>query len=733
MNAPQMSNPMFTSLEQKIGQWWHQILKQEMLKAGEEERVKAIEREDYYQGIPAITVVCDGGWSKRTHKHSYNALGGVGVIFGAETGKLLHIGVRNKHCVVCNSAQRQNRCPPNHDCFKNWNNSSQSMESDIILNGFLEAENEHGVRYMRVIADGDSSMYQTLLEKVPVWGTAIQKLECANHACKCLRVSLEKLVQEKRFYRGKGKLSNRNIVRLTTAVRCAIRMRSKDKNSNQLKHDIKNSILHVLGFHNRCSDFCKHRPIEKDIQNEIITEEDTLPTSNNSMDDIFETQCQYWNLPSKDEEENCRYSEKNIVELSEVSDIIRDVSVFLNRLADKSNRLLGNFTTNLAENWMSIRCKFDGGKNVNRCSRGSWHTRCYGGALRKNLGVSWSPVAFQTATTLQAGSFFQALYRKKSLKSRSDGNYRKSEKGKAVRRKRKLESMKNSTCKKARLDYGTPLDDTPDVSMSELENKCEQYLKDHVSKSEIEIQHIEQNSRRQSQSELWMKERRCRLTSSNFGKVFSRRLSNVSSCLVKTLLYNKFSGNINTVRGLAQEDDTILEYKNIKGNIQFQKVGLIISKDYPFLASSPDGMVKDNDEEGLVEIKNLLQNNRYTIKEAITKVPNFCLQNCDGTMHLKKNHEIYFQIQGQLNIIKKQWCDFILRRTKPYEIFIERIYRDEKLWETMLVKLKTFYMKFILPELACPRHNTVTGIRTPASPWVRISTYMTLYSNNLQV
>ena len=46
-------------------------------------------RKLYFIGVPSITVICDGGWSKRTHKHSYNAMGGVGVIIGSETKKTL--------------------------------------------------------------------------------------------------------------------------------------------------------------------------------------------------------------------------------------------------------------------------------------------------------------------------------------------------------------------------------------------------------------------------------------------------------------------------------------------------------------------------------------------------------------------------------------------------------------------------------------------------------------------
>jgi len=32
------------------------------------------------------------------------------------------------------------------------------MESDILLEGFLEAESTHGLHYMRIIGDGDPSV-----------------------------------------------------------------------------------------------------------------------------------------------------------------------------------------------------------------------------------------------------------------------------------------------------------------------------------------------------------------------------------------------------------------------------------------------------------------------------------------------------------------------------------------------------------------------------------------------
>ena len=80
-----------------------------MLQAGKEEKQRAIKNNEYHQNVPSITVIVDGGWSKRSHKHSYNVNSGVGVIFGAATKKLLYMGVKNKYCAVCSIAQKKHR------------------------------------------------------------------------------------------------------------------------------------------------------------------------------------------------------------------------------------------------------------------------------------------------------------------------------------------------------------------------------------------------------------------------------------------------------------------------------------------------------------------------------------------------------------------------------------------------------------------------------------------------
>uniref|UniRef100_A0A1X7VKX9 Mutator-like transposase domain-containing protein n=1 Tax=Amphimedon queenslandica TaxID=400682 RepID=A0A1X7VKX9_AMPQE len=252
----------YNHLQESLGSLGVPVLWKSFDEAAAEEKKLAIERGSFHDGVPAITVIVDGGWSKRSHKHSYNAKSGVAIISGTEAGKLLYLGVRNKYCGICTQAERIGKDPQEHDCNKNWDEPSSSMETDILVEGFKQAELRHGIRYIQFIGDGDSSVYPSLLTQVPVWGHAIRKMECANHAVKCYRSALENLVKEKPLYKGKGKLTESMRKRLTKAARCALKMRSKEKDKTKaiqfLQDDLYNGPLHCFGDHKKCKpDYCK--------------------------------------------------------------------------------------------------------------------------------------------------------------------------------------------------------------------------------------------------------------------------------------------------------------------------------------------------------------------------------------------------------------------------------------------------------------------------------------------
>lgn len=222
-------------------------LVQSMSDAAIAEKAHAIATGSYHQGVPAVKVVVDGGWSKRTHKHTYNAKSGVAVVFGHFSKKLLFLGVRNKFCSVCTIHKNRDEDPPSHKCFKNWDGSSASMESNIICEGFRLSESQYGIRYLFVVGDGDSSVMANIRSSVS-YGIFVQKIESANHACKAYRSRLEQLVKDHPRYKGRGGLTKR-IIRLTVGARIAIRYHSKDKNVAQLREDLRNGPAHVFGDH----------------------------------------------------------------------------------------------------------------------------------------------------------------------------------------------------------------------------------------------------------------------------------------------------------------------------------------------------------------------------------------------------------------------------------------------------------------------------------------------------
>ena len=84
VGVPVTTKASFIATERAIGELWKVELQEFMAMAGQEEKWLAEERQSYHEGIPAITVIVDRGWSKRSHKHTYNAKSGVAIIIGKQ-------------------------------------------------------------------------------------------------------------------------------------------------------------------------------------------------------------------------------------------------------------------------------------------------------------------------------------------------------------------------------------------------------------------------------------------------------------------------------------------------------------------------------------------------------------------------------------------------------------------------------------------------------------------------
>ena len=64
---------------------------------------------------------------------------------------------------------------------------------------------------------------------------------------------------------------------------------------------------------------------------------------------------------------------------------------------------------------------------------------------------------------------------------------------------------------------------------------------------------------------------------------------------------------------------------------------------------------------------------------------------------LKRSHKYYTQIQDQLSIADKLYCDFFVWTPKGY--LVERIYPDANLWEKIVQNLTEFFVQHLIPEI----------------------------------
>ena len=218
-----------------------------------------------------------------------------------------------------------------------------------------------------------------------------------------------------------------------------------------------------------------------------------------------------------------------------------------------------------------------------------------------------------------------------------------------------------------------------------------------------EVAAVECATRQQRLCRRWQEERQYRLTASRFGAVVKRQRNH--DTLAKQLLYSSVhsSGVSALMWGQQHEDDALEAYKRtLPSHLSLHGVGFFVSS-CGFLGASPDGVVKDNsDSVRLVEVKCPYKARERNIEEMLDD-PSFCCERENGQIRLKRKHDYYFQVQGQMSITGIHQCDFVV--WTPLDLFITRIEYDPLFWSTQCYqKLKSFYFNFVLPEIVYPKH-----------------------------
>lgn len=137
-------------------------------------------------------------------------------------------------------------------------------------------------------------------------------------------------------------------------------------------------------------------------------------------------------------------------------------------------------------------------------------------------------------------------------------------------------------------------------------------------------------------------------------------------------------------------------------NFNISNVGLVINKTIPCFGASPDSLVKcDCCGEGCVEVKCPFCVRDTTVEE-LAALKNTCLKHVqleNGVLGISLDHKhaYYYQIQMQMAITGRQYCDFVV--WSKHSFFIERVYFNEQFWLTESHIAKYFFYKAVMPEL----------------------------------
>lgn len=252
------------------------------------------------------------------------------------------------------------------------------------------------------------------------------------------------------------------------------------------------------------------------------------------------------------------------------------------------------------------------------------------------------------------------------------------------------------------IDIDFMLRDNVDLNSEEMKSMFADKF-DHISLTEQETATIELETRGQFKNVRWQKVRSQLFTSSNFGLVVNRQETTRPDAAVKQILgYEKFS-NSATKWGRTHEAAARRKYVNImksKADISVSECGLIVNSDYPYLGTSPDGLVTCDGELGVLEIKCPYKNRDKTPQQACED-PKFFCHIVNGSVTLKRNNKYFYQIQGQMALTRRNFCDFFVWTLVGFSV--ERIYFDSAIWAELSGKLRSFYLNFILPELFTER------------------------------
>ncbi|CAH1266690.1 Hypp3518 [Branchiostoma lanceolatum] len=264
------------------------------------------------------------------------------------------------------------------------------------------------------------------------------------------------------------------------------------------------------------------------------------------------------------------------------------------------------------------------------------------------------------------------------------------------------------------METETTVDCTPLQSLSEMasgKQTVQSFIDSLPAYTINQVATIEVETRGQADNTQWANFRSGMITASNLKSVVTRNdtlhnehtsLSKDPQPLIKTLMgYTPLDPDLPSLKyGRLLEPLAREAYKGIqkeKGhqNMEVTECGLFVHPKKAFLGASPDGLVQCTCcGEGLLEVKCPRTSAMEKPRENNT---DFLQLSERGDTELKHKHSYFYQVQAQMGVTGRRWCDFFVYSKAGYHL--ERIYFNEDFRMGAAVAAEQFFKEYIAPEL----------------------------------
>ncbi|XP_053373009.1 uncharacterized protein LOC128546478 [Mercenaria mercenaria] len=224
---------------------------------------------------------------------------------------------------------------------------------------------------------------------------------------------------------------------------------------------------------------------------------------------------------------------------------------------------------------------------------------------------------------------------------------------------------------------------------------------------------IELCTRQQRDSDMWMEQRKGRLTASKhhavkskmniIGKSAGAHPVKVTPLVAEIFGHGRDISFVPSVRhGQNSESKAMEELVTLllpaHSNLTFRKSGLYVKKDLPYIAASPDGILTCNCcGQTVIEIKCPYKIfGKVSVQDGYQQLD--YLQSDGTSITLKESHPHYFQVQSQMAVTGIHRSMFVVWSGVGCPLLVP-IKFCESHWRSLLPSLVNFFKAYILPHL----------------------------------